>query len=67
MLAKIDRSAADGASATAEPEQDAVQIETESFKMEHILGSLYGISTIFHKIGEMAELQRIMVERYRPE
>ncbi len=45
-------------------QEESIQIETESLKLDHILASLYGISTIFHKIGEMAELQRIMVERF---
>eukprot|EP01022_Parablepharisma_sp_SALTPOND_P000900 TRINITY_DN105218_c0_g1_i1.p3 TRINITY_DN105218_c0_g1~~TRINITY_DN105218_c0_g1_i1.p3 ORF type:complete len:111 (-),score=10.56 TRINITY_DN105218_c0_g1_i1:190-522(-) len=45
-------------------EQETIQIETESVKLDHVLTSLYGISSIFHKIGEMAELQRIMVERF---
>lgn len=45
-------------------EQESIQIETESVRLDDILKSLYGINTIFHKIGEMAELQRIMVERH---
>ena len=43
--------------------QESIEIVHESMKLDSILSSLYGISTIFHKIGEMAELQRIMVER----
>eukprot|EP00826_Nyctotherus_ovalis_P027666 TRINITY_DN2164_c0_g1_i6.p1 TRINITY_DN2164_c0_g1~~TRINITY_DN2164_c0_g1_i6.p1 ORF type:complete len:296 (+),score=90.65 TRINITY_DN2164_c0_g1_i6:140-1027(+) len=43
--------------------QENIQIVKESVKLDSILSSLYEISTIFNKIGEMAELQRIMVER----
>jgi len=42
---------------------ESMQVARDTVKLDSILSSLYGISTIFNKIGEMAELQRIMVER----